>query len=58
MDGLNTERGEDEGGGFVELRFKLPAGSYATAVLREIGKERLVDAGSLAYRRAARGPER
>ncbi len=31
--------GEDERGAFLELRFDLPAGCYATAVLREICKE-------------------
>ncbi len=40
--GFNT--GVDSSGAFVELRFVLPAGSYATAVLRELGKDLLVDA--------------
>ena len=55
VEGLASEEGEDSKGPFVELRFQLPAGSYATAVLREIGKERLVDMGSLAARGAERG---
>jgi tRNA pseudouridine13 synthase len=36
------ERGEDEAGTYFELRFDLPAGCYATAVLREICKTGLV----------------
>ncbi len=31
----------DEAGPFLELRFTLPPGCYATAVLREICKDRL-----------------
>ena len=37
---LETSRGEDEEGTYFELRFGLPPGSYATAVLREILKGR------------------
>ncbi len=35
----NVESGSDEFGTFVELSFSLPAGSYATAVTREITKD-------------------
>jgi len=33
---LEAARGEDDAGEFLELRFALPPGSYATAVLREV----------------------
>jgi tRNA pseudouridine13 synthase len=36
---------QDQDGPYVSLAFTLPAGGYATAVLRELGKELLVDAG-------------
>jgi tRNA pseudouridine13 synthase len=36
-----VEHGRDEDGEWVELRFGLPPGCYATAVLREICKDRL-----------------
>jgi tRNA(Glu) U13 pseudouridine synthase TruD len=38
----HLELGEDERGLFCELCFALPSGSYATAVLREVFKEKLV----------------
>jgi tRNA(Glu) U13 pseudouridine synthase TruD len=33
---LELARGEDQAGEFLELRFALPPGSYATAVRREV----------------------
>lgn len=36
--------GADERGDFIEVSFSLSAGCYATSVLREIGKDRLVSA--------------
>lgn len=39
-----AESGADEHGPFIELRFFLPAGSYATCVVREICKADPVDA--------------
>lgn len=47
---VEVTAGEDEQGEFLELRFALPPGCYATAVLRELGKGRIVEGpvGSLA----------
>ncbi|NLX03508.1 MAG: tRNA pseudouridine(13) synthase TruD [Phycisphaerae bacterium] len=39
---LATACGEDEHGPYLQLDFVLPAGSYATAVLRELMKEHLL----------------
>lgn len=44
IDGASITTGRDEAGAYFELRFTLPPGCYATAVLREVGKTRL-DAG-------------
>jgi tRNA pseudouridine13 synthase len=41
-DGAVAEAGHDDHGPFIEVRFFLPAGSYATVVLREVCKDRLV----------------
>lgn len=41
LEELEFESGADEAGAYLELRFTLPAGSYATAVVREICKDRL-----------------
>ncbi len=38
---LSWDTGTDERGGFVALRFTLPAGCYATSLLREVGKAEL-----------------
>ena len=38
LEDLGIESGADEAGAYLELRFTLPAGSYATAALREICK--------------------
>lgn len=38
-----VDAGSDERGPFVELRFTLPPGCYATAVLREVGKGGIVE---------------
>ena len=38
IDPIDTE-GDDELGSYLELRFQLPKGSYATSVLRELHKE-------------------
>lgn len=40
-EGLQAATGRDEHGFFVELRFTLPSGCYATMILREICKSRL-----------------
>jgi tRNA pseudouridine13 synthase len=40
---LGMDTGADQAGTYLELRFTLPAGSYATAVLREICKDRWRD---------------
>ena len=40
-EGLDLGTGEDVAGSYLELRFTLPAGGYATALLREICKDRL-----------------
>lgn len=46
---VEVEAGADDGGPFLELRFALPPGCYATALLREIGK------GTLGESRPASG---
>jgi tRNA(Glu) U13 pseudouridine synthase TruD len=38
LSALEIGAGEDGAGSFLELRFALPPGCYATAVLRELGK--------------------
>ena len=38
-----TSRGVDANGPYIELRFTLPSGCYATAVLTEICKDGLED---------------
>jgi len=38
---LQVEAGEDQHGTFVELRFSLPAGCYATMIMREVCKDLL-----------------
>jgi len=43
LEGVGTDSGADQVGAYLELRFTLPPGSYATAVLREICKDRLRD---------------
>ena len=40
-EGIGCETGSDEAGPFLELRFTLPPGCYATSLLREIGKGQL-----------------
>lgn len=41
---IGAESGEDTAGPFIELRFALPPGCYATSVLREVGKGGIVEA--------------
>lgn len=41
LEGVGMDSGADQAGPYLELRFALPPGSYATAVLREICKDRL-----------------
>ena len=41
LEGVGMDSGADQAGAYLELRFTLPPGSYATAVLREICKDRL-----------------
>ncbi len=41
--GASVEPGCDDAGACFEFRFTLPPGCYATAVLREIGKDRLAE---------------
>ncbi|MCP4680141.1 MAG: tRNA pseudouridine(13) synthase TruD [Deltaproteobacteria bacterium] len=41
-EGSAAQTGEDEHGQYVEIEFVLPSGCYATAVLCEICKERLI----------------
>lgn len=41
LEDLGMDAKRDQAGAYLELRFTLPPGSYATAVLREICKERL-----------------
>ncbi|RIK64862.1 MAG: tRNA pseudouridine(13) synthase TruD [Planctomycetota bacterium] len=43
VEDMAMEQGADEYGAFVELRFTLAAGCYATMVLREICKETLLE---------------
>lgn len=43
LSGLGVRPGEDDAGPFLELRFALPPGCYATAVLRELGKGALME---------------
>lgn len=43
LSGLGVRAGDDDAGAFLELRFTLPPGCYATAVLRELGKGGLVE---------------
>lgn len=38
---VSVEPGHDEAGDYLEFRFTLPPGCYATAVLREVCKDRL-----------------
>jgi tRNA pseudouridine13 synthase len=38
---IDVESARDESGSYLELRFTLPPGCYATAVLREISKDQL-----------------
>jgi tRNA(Glu) U13 pseudouridine synthase TruD len=40
-EGIGCEAGSDGAGPFLELRFTLPPGCYATSLLREIGKDQL-----------------
>lgn len=40
-----VEPGHDDAGAYLEFRFTLPAGCYATAVLREVCKDGLVEGG-------------
>ncbi len=44
--GLGVEPGADALGPYLELRFTLPPGCYATAVLREVGKGRIEEGSS------------
>lgn len=41
VEDATVEPGNDEAGAFLEFRFTLPPGSYATTLLREICKDRL-----------------
>jgi tRNA pseudouridine13 synthase len=43
LEPVDIDSGTDQAGAYLELRFTLPPGSYATAVLREIGKDQLRD---------------
>lgn len=43
LHGASVAQGSDEDGEFLELCFDLPTGCYATAVVREICKTKLVD---------------
>ncbi|MDD5306375.1 MAG: tRNA pseudouridine(13) synthase TruD [Deltaproteobacteria bacterium] len=49
-EGAEVEPGSDEHGPFLELRFTLSPGCYATAILREIGKDRLQEDDPIATR--------
>ena len=40
---VGVEPGSDGQGPFLRLRFSLPPGCYATAVLRELGKGRILE---------------
>ena len=42
LDGVDVRTGSDDRGGYLQLSFSLPSGSYATSVLREVFKEGLV----------------
>ena len=42
-EGLGSECGSDGAGPYLELRFTLPPGCYATALLREVCKEGLLE---------------
>jgi tRNA pseudouridine13 synthase len=48
LDGAQVREGGDERGAYTELRFALPPGCYATAVLRELGKGGIVEGASAA----------
>lgn len=43
LEEIGMDSGRDQTGAYLELRFTLPAGSYGTAVLREVCKSRLED---------------
>lgn len=43
---VGVERSRDDAGDFLELRFSLPPGCYATAVLRELGRGTIIERGS------------
>lgn len=43
---VGVDAGSDDRGRFLELRFALPPGCYATAVLRELGKGGIEEASS------------
>jgi tRNA pseudouridine13 synthase len=43
LEEVGVDSGRDQTGAYLELRFTLPAGSYATAVLREVCKDGLED---------------
>lgn len=43
---VGLEAGSDDRGPYLELRFALPPGCYATAVLRELGKGGIIEAPS------------
>jgi tRNA pseudouridine13 synthase len=51
-----VDSGEDELGAFLDLRFTLPRGCYATAVLREICKDALRERPGSPGRRQSDGP--
>ncbi|MGK7312270.1 MAG: tRNA pseudouridine(13) synthase TruD [Candidatus Longimicrobiales bacterium M2_2A_002] len=42
---VGVECGADDRGEYLELRFALPPGCYATAVLRELGKGGIIEGG-------------
>lgn len=46
MHDASVEAGEDDDGAFIEFRFTLPPGAYATAILREVCKDRLDEGAS------------
>jgi tRNA pseudouridine13 synthase len=41
LEGVSLDSGTDDAGAYLELRFALPPGCYASAVLREICKDQL-----------------
>ncbi len=43
---VGVESGVDDRGEYLELRFALPPGCYATAVLRELGKGGITEGGA------------